>query len=159
MRRSGYLYVTIAVAMAAPNLASAQDGSVKATFEKYNLIGTFAQDCSKPPTKENLYFVTRAVDDNHMQRDVMDGSTSRPRYVVIDKASALGPNEIKYSGYRTGTLAGVQRDKAPIESVWRVEPNRMRNLENSEAGKKMIANGKWLGNGRDTVWLSRCGAR
>src|SRR5213594_348040 len=69
--------------------ARAQGGSVKALFEKYNLIGTFAWDCSKPPSRDNQYFINRVVDADHVQRDLMSGPSTRHSIAMIDKAAAL----------------------------------------------------------------------
>ena len=50
--------------------AWAQSGSVKVLFEKYNLLGTFAWDCARPASRENnLYYVNRLIDADHVQRD------------------------------------------------------------------------------------------
>ena len=53
--------------------AQAQDGAVKALFEKHNLIGIFASNCRGPASKQNNYFVHRLLDPDHLQRDVMEG--------------------------------------------------------------------------------------
>jgi hypothetical protein len=54
--------------------ARAQDGSAKAIFEKYSLLGTFAWDCSKPPSAQNnWYHVHRLIDPDHVQRDYSGG--------------------------------------------------------------------------------------
>ena len=60
MRRA-YWLLTLALVWAASQFgdgrtttARAQDGSVKAIFEKYNQLGTFAWDCSKPASKEQV---------------------------------------------------------------------------------------------------------
>jgi hypothetical protein len=59
------------------NASAPTQSSVKAIFEKYNLLGTFAWDCSKPASKDNFYYVHRLLDADHVQRDQMSGPTQR----------------------------------------------------------------------------------
>jgi hypothetical protein len=129
--------------------AQAQSGAVKVIFEKYNLLGTFALDCSKPASEDNWYFIHRAIDDNHVQRDMMIGPTTRRFVFLFDRASALGPNEIAVGGTRDGE---------PIESTYRVEQNRQLETEATLRGNKVIAGGKFVSNGRDVPWANKCGA-
>ena len=76
----------------AASVAGAQAASVKETFESYNLLGTFAWDCGKPASKQNHFFVHRAIDANHVQRDMMDSPTARGFLVIVDKATPSKPN-------------------------------------------------------------------
>jgi hypothetical protein len=41
-------------------------------FEKYACSG-YANDCTKPATRANFYFVNRLVDADHVQHDRMSG--------------------------------------------------------------------------------------
>src|ERR1700732_995950 len=100
-----------------PSPALAQNGAVKAIFEKYDLLGMFAWDCGKPPdANNNWFFVNRLLDADHVQRDFMDSPTSRAWYTMIDRASESGQGEISLGGTRDG-----QRG----DRVWRIEKNRM----------------------------------
>ncbi len=110
-------------------VAQAQSVSVTTIFEKYNLLGIFATDCSKPASKSNPYFVNRALGADRVQRDQMSGPTTRDTVTVIDKATPLGPNEIALSGTRDGK---------PAEITWRID------------GNKLISSGRWVGNGADS---------
>jgi hypothetical protein len=126
--------------------------SVKSVLEKHNLLGTFAMDCSKPASKNNLYFVNRAIDADHVQRDQMSGTTTRDLIIYIDKAAELKPNEIAVSGTRDGK---------PTDGVWRIERKgdsmRAQGIEASWDGKKQISGGKWANGGGEVPWLNRCG--
>jgi hypothetical protein len=133
-----------------PSVAQAQNGSVKTVFEKYGQLGTFASDCSKPPSKDNIYFVNRVIDDGHVQRDEMSGPTTRDHVTIIDRASPLGPSEISVSGLRDGQL---------IEGLWRIEPSRQIATEVTLAGKKVISGGRLLSTGRERPWNNRCEQR
>src|SRR4029077_8929818 len=122
----------------------AQNETVKAVFEKHNLLGTFAYDCGNPVSKQNWYFVDRALDEGHVQRDAMTGQSNREWVAIIDKASELSAGELSISGNRNGV---------PTESVWRLENNRTRTEETTLGDKKLIAEGKFTGNGNDTPWV------
>jgi hypothetical protein len=122
--------------------------SVKAVFEKHNLLGIFAPDCSKPASAQNYYYVHRLVDADHLQRDVMEGPTTRALVVMVDKAAEAKPNEITVSGTRDGK---------PFSSVYRIEPTGMRVLESTVDGKVEIAGGR-LVNGAEMPLTNRCTA-
>ena len=89
----------------------------------------------------------RVIDDNHVQRDMMTGPSTRKFVFVFDNAFALGPNQIGLVGTRDGE---------PIASTYRVEPNRQLETEATLAGKKVIAKAKFVSNGRDVPWLNKC---
>jgi hypothetical protein len=132
--------------------AKAQSASVKAVFENYNLLGTFASDCSKPASGDNFYYVHRLIDPNHAQRDRMSGATSRDYAYVIDQASGSAPNQVSVGG----TRAEGNRKGEPLVEVWRVEPNRIMTVEQTIGGATVISNGQF--NGRPVGWYNRCAA-
>jgi tetratricopeptide (TPR) repeat protein len=121
--------------------------SVKTVFEKHNLLGIFAADCSKPASTQNYYYVHRLIDAGHLQRDIMDGPTSRAFVVIIKKAAESKPDEIAVSGTSDGK---------PFFSVYRIEPSGMRVLESMVDGKVEIAGGRFVSEG-ETPSTSQCG--
>ena len=132
-----------------PAVAHAQNGAVKAIFEKYELLGFFAQNCSKPPNKDsNWYFVNRLVDADHVQRDFMESATSRQWFVIIDQASETGQGEISVSGTRDGKR---------YDGVWHVEKNRMLQWAINRGGEQTIANGRSVSTGKHVPWVNKCG--
>jgi hypothetical protein len=141
------------------SIANGQSGSVRAIFEKYNLFGTYARDCSQPPSRNNVYYVNRPLDAERIQRDQMEGPTTRTWFVVYDQARETGPGEVWVSGRFTGSGLGRNLDNEPASGTFRVEPNRMLQWEGQLAGQPLIANGKLLANGSMRPWLNKCGAR
>jgi hypothetical protein len=130
--------------------AQAQIESVKAIFEKYNLLGVSAQDCTKPPKAvENWYYVNRLIDANHVQRDLMESPATRKSVTIIDNAAEATPN---------GILVIGTRDGKPAQRIWRLEKDRMVQWESALAGQQEISAGKWVRTGTDMPWLYRCGA-
>jgi hypothetical protein len=135
---------------AASQSSPGNPGTVKAVFEKYKLLGTFAPDCSKPAKPdENLYYVNRLIDPDHVQRDVMETDTKRKLRVTIDKAWEWQPNEIGISGTRDGKATA---------GLWRLDGGRMVQWESIVATKPEISGGKRVQTGTTMPWLSRCSA-
>jgi tetratricopeptide (TPR) repeat protein len=137
----------------ATGTASTPAVSVKAVFEKYNLLGFFAPDCSKPVSKSNLYYVNRMLGD-YVQADQMSGATERDFFMVIDKAGEMSATEIVVTGTRDGK---------PLHMLWRFDRAggtgmRVRPAEVSWDGKKLVSGQKGTSSGREMPWLQRCGA-
>jgi hypothetical protein len=125
-----------------------QDGSVKMVFEKYKLLGVFAQDCNKPPKRfENWYYVNRLIDPNHVQHDVMETETKRAAATIIDMAADSSPNGVVLMG---------TRDNKPTAALWRLDGDQMRQWETSVDGKPEVSGGKWIETGADMPWVKRC---
>lgn len=142
MRTICFAALTIAAASAA------QAATVKEVFEKYNLLGTFAWTCSQPANDDNnWYYVNRAIDADHVQRDRMIGPTTRGAVAILDKATESKPNEIAIEGIIDG-----QR----FAGTWVIEKTRMLQWEATLAGKKTIAEGHLTKTGNPMPWLNRC---
>jgi len=140
-----------------PRPSAAQDGSLAAIFQKYNLLGTFAWDCSKPPSAQNNWYVHRMLDANHVQRDRMTGPTTRQFVIIIDRAAPLSANEIELSGTITGRVGSQDLDGAPTAGVWRVEQGRLLPWEATVNGNKLVTNGRLTSTGLEVPWNTRCG--
>jgi dienelactone hydrolase len=133
----------------------AQAASVEEIFEKHSLLGTFAWDCSKPPSADrNWYYINRAIDADHVERRFMTGPQTAQWTAVFDKASESKPNEVTASGQITGRLTGKTVEKAPTDGVWRIEQNRIQQWASTLQGKPVIVDGRL--NGRELPWLNKC---
>ena len=141
------LSVVFGIAAATMGVRAAQAASVAEIFQKYNLVGTFAWDCGKPASGANFYFVNRIVGAN-VQRDIMDGPSSRRYVTIIDNASEASSNQIAVSGTMDGNK--------PVTGAWRIEGARMVPMEATESGRKTVADGKIVASGNDVPWLNRC---
>src|SRR5262249_33900588 len=128
---------------AAPPPPAAAPVAVRALFEKHKLLGFFAWDCSKPASEANPYFAHRALDNDHVQRDLLTSATVRQWVAVIDKAVEVKPNEIAGSGTITGRVGGRDYDNKPTTGVWRIEPNRLLQWEATVDGQKVIDGGRY----------------
>ena len=129
--------------------AAAQGGSVSALFERHELIGVFAADCGSPTTTTNPYFVTRVLDQTHVQNDKMIGPTTRDFAIIFDQAREITADEIAVSG---------ARDDGQRRKCLAARGQAIHVVENSLNGEKVIAGGKWVSNGQNVPWLSKCDA-
>jgi hypothetical protein len=148
MNRTGWTFVTLTVCLVVAADARAQNGAVKAIFEKYDLVGNFAPDCSRPPSRDNIYFVNRVLGPDLLQRDVMSGPSTRELVLMVDKVAEAKPNEVSFSGTIDGSNAAT--------GSWRVEKGRMLQLEATAAGEVIITNRRWVRSGSETPWLNKC---
>jgi hypothetical protein len=138
--------------------AQAQSGSVKAVFEKHNLLATFARDCSQPASPDNWYFVNRLSGASQVQRDYMVGPTERQSVAMIDTAVETARNQITISGRFNGKSGGKSYNNQPMIATWRLQGDRLQIWEASLANQKIIAAGKVRATGRDLPWLNQCNA-
>jgi hypothetical protein len=145
-----YVALSVAALMVAAAPATHAQTPVKTIFEKYRLLGTFAVDCGKPASPDNLFYWNRALDDGAIERDQMSGPAKRDWIVFLDNATELRPNEIAVSGTRDGK---------PINGVWRVEDRRMLQVEVNWDGKEYVGNGRLLQNGSSMPWLNKCDSK
>lgn len=143
------LAVTAALAVTLTLIAaSAEAATVKETFEKYDLLGTLASDCSKPADAKTPYLTNRIIDANHVQLDRMIGPTNRQLVTIVDGVLQAKPNEL--------TLSATTDDK-PRTIVFQVDRGRVRAMESTtDKGEKAIAGGHYTNGGAETPWFSRC---
>jgi len=128
--------------------AGAQAGAVKATFEKFNLFGVFAPDCSRRPNPiSNLYYVVRPIDADHVQLDTMASPTLRIEVAVIDRTWRMNAHQIGMLGADEGR---------PVAGVWSVDNNSVLQLESVVAGNAIVTAGQFLETGADMPLLNRC---
>jgi hypothetical protein len=141
------LGLSAAILIGAP-LALGQT-SATTMFEKHKLLGTFAWDCSKPASDNNMYYVLRAADGGGVQYDQMNGPTSRQVMIFFDQVLAPKPDEIAI----TGRMSGGK----PATMLWRIDQARVLRLEMSVADEKWIADGRYVNNGNQVPALNKCG--
>jgi len=131
--------------------------TVKAVFEKHDLLGNLAWDCTKPASKSNLRYVHTVLDGGRLQREQMSSPTNRDWVLIVDKASEAGPDHITVSGTLTGRVAGRDFVNVPASGFWRVEPNRLVQWEATVNGEKTIEGGRYVNTGVQVPWMYRCG--
>jgi hypothetical protein len=143
--------MTAAVASAiATSFSAAQAQSVADIFTRLELIGTWAVDCARPPSREYPHFVVRQPLGSglvHRQTIIGQGSTSS----TIDVAHELAPHELLVSIVDGGDPA------RRIKAIWLVEHNRVRVLLLvTSDGRATISGGKVVANNNETPWINKC---
>jgi hypothetical protein len=128
-------------------LVAGQQKPPKDLLEKYQMMGKFAADCTKPPSPDNPYFVHRPIDASTVQLDQMSGS-NRDSLMIIDRAWEVRPNEIFMSGDNEGQ---------PVELSWIMRNQRQLVLEMTIGGKKIISGGNRLSTKAGVPLISKCG--
>jgi hypothetical protein len=122
--------------------------SVRETFENHGLLGIFAQDCSQPAGPTNGYAVYRAIDDDHVQRDTMNSSTTSVRALIADSVTDTGPNEIQASG---ATAEGW-----PFSYTLHFDGPRQRVLTLVVHGNTIALDGIFQANNKPVAWATKC---
>jgi hypothetical protein len=129
-------------------LCPAHAATVQEVFKKFDLLGNWSADCTKPVGPQNPYVTHRALGADRMQRGPMFDSTTPPTLFVVDQAAEGKPGELAFS-FKDG--------KNRVNLVVRVEHNRMRTMERAlDNGQKPIVNGRQADDGRDTPWFNKC---
>jgi hypothetical protein len=129
-------------------VSSAHAATVQEVFKKFDLLGNWALDCSKPASPQNPYITHRAFGDR-VQRGPMTDPASQPAMFVVDQAAEGKPNEVAFSF--------LMDAKNHANLVVRVEGKRMRTMERThDNGEKPISDGRQTADGRETPWFNKC---
>jgi tetratricopeptide (TPR) repeat protein len=137
------------VAAAPAPAAAAAPVTVKELFEKYDLFGTFAADCSMPVSEQNQYIVHRANSD-YVQRDSMVGPSTRADASLIESVSEPAPNELDLT---------MTNERGRTNEVIRLGDRQWRSMEAArDNGEKLISGGRAMQGARlVSPWLKKCG--
>jgi hypothetical protein len=128
--------------------AALAQGTVKAVFEKLDLLGRYGQDCAKPMAADNLYIVHQAVDGDRVRRDQFSGPTTRQLSLLVDRANSARATEL--------TMSGMLADKRH-NVVLRIDGKRMRVMESAqEGGATLVTGGRFTNGNAETPWFHQC---
>ncbi len=139
------------MALAALLALPARATSPRAVLDRLGLLGAyFAADCTRPVTSLNPYTFFRPIDDSRAQIDVMIDPAQRQYSYVIDRAVALGQDQLSISMVNT---------ERRINLIYALDGGRLRTMESARDGERVaiVARGVFTANGRPTPWLTRCG--
>jgi hypothetical protein len=137
-----------------------ESSSVQNIFQRYGLLGTFAEDCTKDPSEINQYIVHRLVDANHVERDQMKSRGVRSYAAFVDSADEVTSNDIGMNLLITESANAKMKDWR-MRLVTRIDGSRIRLMESGAltgpyAGQKNIVAGKSANSETETHWLKRC---
>jgi hypothetical protein len=159
LRSRWTLLLPLILLLGSGGMAPAQQAaSPRAVFEKYDLLGTWAEDCDSRATPDNKYNVYRALDDGRVQFDLMDGPTHRAEFGAVESAVEVGPQDVQI----TRVTQSKEREYRDVVT-YRMDGNHRRTMEMATNGKRTIAAGRFLDvkdNGalrdKPTPWNHRC---
>jgi hypothetical protein len=125
--------------------------TVAETLARWGLLGTWATDCSRPPSQANhrLSYVARAGGRAFHERNF--GNTRDSREI---RAAALRPGGLIEVVADFGTLGGVRK-----WTMIKDADGRIRTLANSriDGSDATITDGRLVvGSGAKTAWQTRC---
>jgi hypothetical protein len=122
--------------------------SIADAAEKWGLLGIWALDCTKPPSRENGYLgYERDGEQVLHKRDFGDLSDSHP--VTGAKRLPGGAIEIVMD------LTGLAQTRTMV--LVKSGDGRSRTVSNRDAaGKYSIRDGKFAANGKPAPWQTRC---
>jgi len=142
------VFVILLIAFGADGAAAE---TVAETLARWGLIGTWATDCSRPPSQANyrLSYVARPGGRVFHERDFGSSRDSREL-----RAAALKPGGLIEVVADFGALGGVRR-----WTMMKGADGRIRTVANSklDGTDATIRNGRFvIGSGAETVWQMRC---
>ena len=141
--RTVHLGVALIVLSAAPALASSDSDA----FDRAGILGTWAEDCSKPPSADNYHLIYRAASDgsvSEVQRTTGDDARK------IRNVQILSDDWLAYSYFNS-------KDDNKYSIVTRKQGNRKKSWWSARHdGTALIMNGKFTGSGQDVPWFEKC---
>ncbi len=116
--------------------------------EKWGLLGTWALDCTKPPSRENGY-LGYVRDGEQILHKRNFGDLSDSHFVTGAKQLPGGGIEIVMD------IAGLAQTRTMV--LVKSGDGRSRTISNrDDAGKFSIRDGKFAANGKPAPWQTRC---
>jgi hypothetical protein len=138
--------LVVAGLLISTELAPAQ--SAADTLRKWGLLGTWALDCSQPPSRQNSHLTYRATRDGRASHDRAFGDTQDANEVLASTIAADGSLTLRV---RFPSLSQT-REFSFIKGA----DGRIRAMSNRAGGDYSVKNGKFISNGLPTPWQTRC---
>lgn len=131
----------------------ARGETVAETMARWGLIGTWAMDCSRPPSRSNFHlsYVARGEGRVFHERDL--GGLRDSREI---RAARLRPGGLIEVVADFGKLVGVRK-----WTMMKGADGRIRTLSNSriDGTDTTVRDGRLVSSGAETPWQTRCPAR
>jgi hypothetical protein len=105
--------------------------TARQVFARHYMLGTFAENCRRPPSEKHPYTTLRPLDRRRVQQTVVTVPWKRPSVLTITGANDTGPQEFAVSG---------TRGREPVTGNWQIEKGRVR----------------WTADGETGPWLQKC---
>jgi hypothetical protein len=139
----------LALAAAALILPQAADAaSVKDIFKRHGLFGTWAVDCSRPPSAGNPHVVYRPGGGHRVERltSIEPGRTFDVS--VVDSAAEASPSEL---------IVSWQTGEGGIANRILLQGGRMQVLESTRSnGEKLVVDGRRVRDNAEAPRFEKC---
>jgi hypothetical protein len=128
---------------------AASAGSAKDIFEKHDLFGTWAVDCTRPMGATNPYVVYRPFAGNSVRREVFI-EPGRPFDVSMPESAAESAADELIVVWQTG--------EGGIANRIRLRPDEMQVIDSTrQNGEKLTVDGRRVRDNTETPRYRRCG--
>ena len=146
----GLLALSLGLALQAASPATAD--SIADILQKHKIIGTRAEDCSRPPGRSNSYIVYRVENDGSIKSDFIGEDHKVFSSTAVFSAEEIAPDKIRI------TQESAARAGEKLTVTMLINEKGTRTLSSVlDNGKAIIADGRIVAADRETVWLYFCG--
>jgi hypothetical protein len=122
--------------------------SMQEIFDRHNLAGTWAADCTKPASRQNPHVVYRLVEAGRLQRETMIEPGKNFDVSVAVSVVESSPGELTMA-WKTG--------EGGITNRISVQQGQMQVLDSiRESGEKLILNGRRTRDNSEAPRFKRC---
>jgi hypothetical protein len=129
-----------------PSGASA--ASVAETIEKYRLTGTWAVDCTSPPSPQNPHVVYQLLGADRLQRETRVGPGQNPEPSVATAIVEIGPGELMMSW--KSSAGGITNRVRAGQGAMQVMDSTL------DTGQKIFANGRRVRDDAEAPKFNKC---
>jgi len=152
--RARHVFATFLAAFVVTG-GSAQAAPVD-VFSRYDLVGTWASACNKPPGPTNWFVTHSATADGSVETRYDNGAGGSPLLSIVDSAHPLTATtlgmHVRYADDRWGTTNG-----AIYEMIVEVGAKRVHTVQSiRNDGTILIKDSKFATDGRPSQILYKC---
>lgn len=139
----------LVTALAAGPAFADSKAKVRKVIEATGLMGSWAQDCARPPGPDSAWETFTVDADGYVIDTDYEGTDGSAMYVT--RASRKGRDV----AFRVEMELGLPQ----LDLVYRLESGRLRtwSSRDPDEGNYLIRQGRWVGEDtRETSWLTKC---
>lgn len=118
-------------------------------FQKHGLFGSWAVDCTRPPSVANPHIVYRPIDGGRVQRQISVELGKILDLSTIDSAVEASPTEL---------IVSWQTGEGGITNRILLGTGRMQVQDSTRSnGQKLVVGGRRVTDNIEVPWYQRCG--
>ncbi len=144
------LLLVLALMLATPVAASAE--TVRQVLQQFGMLGTWADDCSQPPSNNNFHTVYVPLPNGNVQRTYYNAPGKIYNQYVLQLVNRISSDQLYYQ------QAGSE---GRINVILKKDGNKYHVLSSqNENGKIYVQEGKFTSNtsnpGKESPWQTKC---